>query len=87
MTLLSLRYFIKMHGEQISRLLQPININSPRLTNYQGLEVKLTQVDSITVDSRGLLDQYPNLFNAELFVPPYSQLSYSLMKQMVEETE
>jgi len=42
---------------------------------------------SIDLDSRGLLDQYPNLFNADLFVPPYSQLSYSLMKQMIEQLE
>jgi len=42
---------------------------------------------SVNLESRGLLDQYPNLFNADLFVPPYSQLSYSLMKQMVEGAE
>jgi len=42
---------------------------------------------SVDLDSRGLLDQYPNLFNADLFVPPYSQLSYSLMKQMVNQIE
>ncbi len=40
---------------------------------------------SVNLDSRGLLDHYPNLFNADLFVPPYSQLSYSLMQQMVEQ--
>jgi len=42
---------------------------------------------SINLDSRGLLDQYPNLFNANLFVPPYSRLSYSVMKQMVERVD
>lgn len=42
---------------------------------------------SVNLDSRGLLDNYPNLFNADLFVPPYSQLSYSLMQQMVEQVE
>jgi len=40
---------------------------------------------SIDLESRGLLDHYPNLFSADLFVPPYSQLSYSLMQQMVEQ--
>ena len=40
---------------------------------------------AINLDSRGLLDDYPNLFSADLFVPPYSQLSYSLMQQMVEQ--
>ncbi len=39
---------------------------------------------SVNLESRGLLDKYPDLFNADLFVPPYSQLSYSIMKQMVE---
>jgi len=42
---------------------------------------------SVELESRGLLDQYPNLFDADLFVPPYSQLSYSLMQQMVEGAE
>ena len=37
-------FFIKMHGEQISRLLQPIDINSPRLTNYKYLDPELTQI-------------------------------------------
>jgi len=32
--------------------------------------------------SRGLLDKYPNLFNSDLFVPPFTQLSYSVMQQM-----
>jgi len=38
---------------------------------------------SVMLKSRGLLDTYPNLFNADLFVPPYSRLSYSVMQQMV----
>jgi len=42
---------------------------------------------TISLGSRGLLDQYPNLFSVDLFVPPYSQLSYSLMQQMVEQVD
>ncbi|KGJ91733.1 hypothetical protein GAB14E_3215 [Colwellia psychrerythraea] len=42
---------------------------------------------SVNLDSRGLLDRYPNLFRADLFVPPYSQLSYSLMQQLVEQVD
>ena len=42
---------------------------------------------SVNLSSRGLLDRYPNLFRADLFVPPYSQLSYSLMQQLVEQVE
>lgn len=42
---------------------------------------------SINLDSRGLLDQYPNLFDADLFIPPYSQLSYSVMQQMVKNVD
>jgi len=39
---------------------------------------------STNLSTRGLLDIYPNLFNSGLFVPPYSQLSYSVMQQMVK---
>jgi len=54
----------------------------------QRIVTELTMLPaSINLESRGLLDQYPNLFNADLFVPPYNQLSYSLMKQMVEKVE
>lgn len=42
---------------------------------------------SMNLDSRGLLDNHPDLFSTDLFVPPYSQLSYSLMQQMVEQVE
>lgn len=42
---------------------------------------------AVNLESRGLLDDYPNLFSADLFVPPYSQLSYSLMQQLVEQVE
>jgi len=52
----------------------------------QRIVTELTMLPaSINLESRGLLDQYPNLFNVDLFVPPYSQLSYSLMKQMTEQ--
>ena len=42
---------------------------------------------AVNLESRGLLDRYPNLFRSDLFVPPYSQLSYSLMQQLVEQVE
>jgi len=42
---------------------------------------------AINVENRGLLEIYPNLFNSGLFVPPYSELSYSIMKQMVTRAE
>jgi len=52
----------------------------------QRIVAELTMLPaSINLDSRGLLDQYPNLFDVDLFVPPYNQLSYSLMKQMTEQ--
>ncbi len=61
---------------------------------FIGIKVQQRIVDelsmlpaAINLDSRGLLDDYPNLFSADLFVPPYSQLSYSLMQQMVEQVD
>lgn len=37
-------FFIKIEREQTSRLLQAININSPRLTNYLKLQANLTHI-------------------------------------------
>jgi len=37
-------FFIKMERERTSRVLQPINIHSPRLTNYQHLRTNLTHI-------------------------------------------
>jgi len=37
-------FFIKMQGEKTSRLLQAINVNSPRLTNYKYLLPSLTDI-------------------------------------------
>lgn len=61
---------------------------------FIGIKVQQRIVDelsmlpaAINLDSRGLLDDYPDLFSADLFVPPYSQLSYSLMQQMVEQVD
>ncbi len=36
--------YIKMQQGKILKLLQPINVNSPRLTNYQYLSTSLTQI-------------------------------------------
>ena len=37
--------YIKMQGEKTAKLLQPINVNSPRLTNYAKLNKKLTGIE------------------------------------------
>ena len=42
---------------------------------------------SMTIKNRGLLDNYPDLFNSELFVPPFNRLSYSIMEQMIKNIE
>jgi len=37
-------FFIKMKGQRIQRLLQPVDTTSPRLTNYKALEPTLTDI-------------------------------------------
>ncbi len=37
-------FFIKMKGQRVQRLLQPIDTASPRLTNYKALEPTLTDI-------------------------------------------
>ncbi|OUR88894.1 hypothetical protein A9Q81_22790 [Gammaproteobacteria bacterium 42_54_T18] len=37
-------FFIKMKGQRIQRLLQPVDTASPRLTNYKALEPTLTDI-------------------------------------------
>ncbi|MBW8186607.1 extracellular solute-binding protein [Shewanella nanhaiensis] len=46
-------FFIKMKKEQTAKLLQPVNIDSPRLTNYQHLYPNLTRL-KMGVDRDGL---------------------------------
>ncbi|RTR38751.1 extracellular solute-binding protein [Shewanella canadensis] len=45
-------YFIKMQKEQTSKLLQAINIQSPRLTHFPDLHAKLTRLD-IGINANG----------------------------------
>ncbi len=37
-------FFLKMHGEQTLKLLQPVNVKSPRLSNYQHLDKNLLNI-------------------------------------------
>lgn len=47
-------FFIKMERQQLSRLLQPINIHSPRLTHYHQLRSDLTHIPMGMRDGRPL---------------------------------
>ncbi len=47
-------FFIKMEQEQTAKLLKPIDVNSPRLSNYRYLDPKLTHLPIGMVNSQPL---------------------------------
>jgi spermidine/putrescine-binding protein len=77
-------FFINMEQEQTAKLLQPINLDSPRLTNYSKLLPSLTRLD-MGLDNQGYPLYIPWGGGAYGFYADHKQLSPDQIPRSVAE--